>query len=188
VNQDRLASWNRVRQDGGAMIGGRIRDWIPEERIRSHRALRRLGALLHRPSLWRFNRRTVAQGLAIGLFVAFVPAPGQMLLAGIGAAWTNSNLPVSVAAVWLTNPLTIPPMFYAAYRLGAWLLGVHPEPVQSWSLAEVGRLLAECWQPFLLGCLIAGLASALLGYLLVHLGWRISIWRRWRRRRLALAA
>ena len=143
---------------------------------------------MHRPGLWRYNRRTIAKGLAIGLFVAFIPLPCQMLLAGIGAAWSNSNLPVSVAAVWLTNPLTMPPLFYLAFRVGATVLGHEMHIPQQWNAHEIWMATSQFMGTFLAGCLITGLAAALLGYLGVHIVWRVRIWRRWRRRRLALAA
>ncbi len=159
-----------------------MRKWLREDRIREHRALARLGHLLHRPGLWRYNRRALAKGLAIGLFVAFIPLPCQMLLAGLGAAWSNSNLPVSVAAVWLTNPLTIPPLFYLAFRVGASVLGYELHAPAEWSVQGVFALAGDALGPFLAGCLITGVAAALAGYVGVELAWRVRVWRRWRRR------
>ena len=54
-----------------------------------------------------------------------VVVPGY--LASVLAIVSRCNLPVAFALVWITNPLTIPPMFYFAYRLGAWLLGMDVE-------------------------------------------------------------
>ncbi len=159
-----------------------MRRWIGEERIRKQKWLARLGTRVHRPGLWRYNRRAIAKGLAIGLFVAFIPLPCQMLLAAIGAAWSNSNLPVSVAAVWLTNPITIPPLFYLAFRVGASLLGYELHAPADWSLQSVLHLAGEAVGPFLAGCLITGLVAALAGYVAVEAIWRVRIWRRWRRR------
>ncbi len=161
--------------------------WVPAERIRRDPRIARLGRWLARPGVWRFNRRAVARGLAVGLFVAFIPLPGQMLLAGLGACWSNSNLPVSVSAVWLTNPITMPPLFFFAYRVGVWALGAQAPMPGSWSWDALWGVVQQAWLPFLTGCLIVGLAAAVLGYLFVEISWRVAVWRRWRRRMLASA-
>jgi len=56
--------------------------------------------------------------MAVGLFCAFVPLPIQMLLAAAAAIIFRVNLPISVGLVWITNPVTIPPMFYFCYKVG----------------------------------------------------------------------
>jgi uncharacterized protein len=47
----------------------------------------------------------------------YMPPIGQMFMAAAAAIVLRVNLPISVALVWITNPLTIPPMFYFAYLL-----------------------------------------------------------------------
>lgn len=152
--------------------------------IRSHKHLRCFGTLLHKPSLWHLNRRSVATAFAVGLFFAFVPVPFQMVLAAGGAIIFNGNLPISVAMVWLTNPLTMPPIFYVAYLLGAWLLDVPSGNFNfdNLSLEWLFSGLASIWQPFLLGCLVMGVASAVIGYVGMHLAWKAMVLSRWRRR------
>ena len=158
-------------------------------RIRSHKRLQVFGTLLHDPNLWHLNRRSVAGAFAVGLFMAFVPLPFQMLLAAAVAVLVRVNLPLSVALVWVTNPLTMPPMFFAAYKLGAWLMGervqhVQFEPSVAWLMGEVGAT----WQPFLLGCFVAGAVSALIGYVTIRLLWRWHIVRAHHQRRRRDAA
>jgi uncharacterized protein (DUF2062 family) len=48
----------------------------------------------------------------VGLFCAFIPVPFQMLLAAPSAIIFSANLPVSIALVWITNPITMPPIFF----------------------------------------------------------------------------
>jgi len=162
-----------------------IQRYMPDhETIRSHKYLRCFGTLLHKPSLWHLNRRSVATAFAVGLFFAFVPVPFQMVLAAGGAIIFNGNLPISVALVWLTNPLTMPPIFYVAYLLGAWLLDV-PKGSFSFnnlSLEWLHSGLASAWQPFLLGCFVLGVMSAVIGYIGMRLAWRLMVLKRWRRR------
>jgi len=151
--------------------------------IREHKALRCFGRLLHEPALWHLNRHSLAKAVFVGLFCAMLPIPFQMVVAAAGAIWLHSNLPVSVALVWLTNPLTMPPIFYLAYVFGDWVLQVPEKDFQfeasaEWALHEMMII----WQPFLLGCILMGLISGVIGYVLVQYLWRANVMRRWEKR------
>ena len=158
--------------------------YMPDpQMIRDHKSLRFLGTLLHDPNLWHLNRHSVARAMAAGLFAAFIPAPMQMLIAASLAIPIRANLPISVGLVWLTNPLTMPPIFYCTYKMGSWLLGVPPmelpdELTWEWISGE----LAILWQPFLLGSVIVGVISAALGYGLTMLYWLWWVAHNWRKR------
>jgi uncharacterized protein (DUF2062 family) len=146
------------------------------DRIRSHKHLKVFGTLLHAPNLFHLNRRSASGAFAVGLFCAFVPLPGQMIMAAAAAILLRVNLPLSVALVWLTNPITVPPMFYGAYRLGAWLMGrefheIESELSMEWLAGEMGQI----WEPLLLGSLILGTLSAIIGYLTIRGLWRLHI-------------
>ncbi|WP_159217560.1 DUF2062 domain-containing protein, partial [Klebsiella pneumoniae] len=84
--------------------------------------------VLYNPNLWCLNRRSAAGAFAVGLFMAFVPLPSQMIMAAGLAIVLGVNLPLSIALVWITNPITMPVIFYFTYKLGAWLMGT---PAQS---------------------------------------------------------
>ena len=100
----------------------RLRKLIPSRnKLREFSALRPVAHLLNHPELWHLNRRGVSGAAFVGLFSAFIPVPSQMLLAAIIAIYVRVNLPISVALVWITNPITIPPMIYGSYRVGAWV-------------------------------------------------------------------
>jgi uncharacterized protein (DUF2062 family) len=167
-----------------------IRRYLPQpHRFKEHKYLRHLGERLSTPSLWHLNRRSVTRAVSIGLFVAFIPTPGQMPLAAIAAIWARANLPVSVSMVWLTNPLTMGPIFFFTYKVGTWLLGGPIQEIEfeaTWQWLQTKLLVV--WQPFLLGSLVVGLVVSLLGGLLVYYGWRLEVWRRWeeRKRRRAI--
>lgn len=148
--------------------------------IRENRALSCLGENINRPNLWLLNRHSVGRAFAIGLFCAWLPMPLQTLLAAFLAIFFRAHLPLSVALVFVTNPVTIPPMFYFAYRLGSFLLGVEVESVpmdMSWQWFTT--TLSVIWQPLLFGSLILGIISSMVGYLTIHLLWRKSIKQRW---------
>ncbi len=162
-----------------------IKRYTPNhETIRNHKHLQVFGQLLHDPNLWHMNRRSVAGAFAVGLFWAFIPMPFQMIAAAATAIPTRVNMPISVALVWISNPITMPPMFYFNYLVGTWILG-EPitngdfEPTMAWFSSSMGHI----WQPLYLGSLICGIVGALGGYLLLRALWRMHIISNWKKRR-----
>src|SRR5471032_766859 len=152
--------------------------------IREHKSLRFLGRLLHDPNLWHLNRHSVSRAMGIGLFAAFMPIPLQMLLAAVLAIIARANMPISVSLVWLTNPLTMPPIFYGTYKLGALLMQVPPRQLPDDLTWEwISGQLSTLWQPFLLGSLVAGVVLGALAYGLTLLYWRWWVGRQWRKRK-----
>jgi uncharacterized protein len=144
--------------------------------LREHRALRPLGALLHNQDIWHMTRRSISGAAFIGFFVAWLPIPGQMLVAGTAAILFRCNLPLSVALVWVTNPLTMPAMFFSAYKLGAWLLDRRLMVTSSGMTWQwITNELPQIWQPLLLGSVIFGLLSAGTAFVLVRLIWRLHV-------------
>ena len=154
------------------------------ESIRDHKHLRFLGTLLHDPNILHLNRRSVSGAFIVGLFWAFVPIPFQMVFSAISAIAARVNLPISVALVWLTNPLTMGPVYYFAYKLGSWILATPIQKVKfELSYDWVTQELSQIWEPFLLGCLVCGVACALLGYVFVRIFWRLHVISSWKRRK-----
>ena len=142
--------------------------------VREHSHLKFLGTLIHKENLWHINRNSIANAVAIGLFCAFIPIPFQMILAALLAILIGANIPASVLLVWISNPLTITPIFYLCYKVGQWILQT---PITEFSDSNgIDRLLEieHLWQ-FLLGCFIMSCVSAALGYSLVKVVWRLHI-------------
>ncbi len=171
-----------------------IKRYLPDpQKIRDHKTLRFLGPLLQDPNILHLNRRSVSGAFAVGLFCALLPVPFQMVLAAIGAIMARVNLPISVVLVWVTNPLTIPPIFFFAHQVGTWILGtpdlhMNFEFTTEWMTKE----LAIIWKPLLLGSLTVGIISAITGYVTIQIIWRRLVRRSWklrcRRRRAAREA
>jgi len=69
------------------------------------------------------NRRTVTRGVAIGLFWGFIPMPMQMLAVMATTPLLRFNVPIAISMVWLSNPFTMPPMYYMEYLTGNLILG-----------------------------------------------------------------
>ncbi|MCP1477362.1 uncharacterized protein (DUF2062 family) [Pseudomonas sp. EB276 TE3739] len=152
--------------------------------IREHKSLRFLGKLLHDPNLWHLNRHSVARAMAVGLFAAFLPIPAQMLVAAALAVMVRGNMPIAVSLVWLTNPITMPAVFFCTYQAGAFLMDVparHLPDELTWEW--ISGELSTLWQPFLLGSVVVGLVLGILAYFLVMLYWRWWVARQWRRRK-----
>lgn len=152
--------------------------------LHRNKFLRVLGKPLQNPGLWHLNRNSVAGGVSIGLFMAFVPVPFQMLLAAAAAMAFGCNLPIAVLMVWVTNPLTITPLFFAAYKLGALLLDEMPRVIEfSISFHWLTTKFIAVWKPLLLGCLVIGVACAAVGNATVRVVWRLNVLHRWNARR-----
>ena len=162
-----------------------IKRYLPDpQKIRDHKQLRCLGPLLKDPNILHLNRRSVSGAFAVGLFFAFWPVPFQMLFAAIGAIFARVNLPISVVLVWISNPFTIPPIFYFTYTLGTWILGTPVLHVDfAFTIEWMTDELSLIWKPLLLGSFITGSVSATAGYISIQVIWRRLVKRSWKRRR-----
>jgi uncharacterized protein (DUF2062 family) len=161
-----------------------IKSYLPNyHSIRRSGWLQILGKRLHHPALWHLHRRSVAGALGSGVFVAFIPLPSQMLIAAALSVLLRVNLPLAVAAVWITNPITIPPIFYFTNRIGAWMLD--SEPLRFYfelSWAWLIHNLEIIWEPLLVGSLTVGIILGSLTYLVVIFAWRCHVILAWRKR------
>jgi len=145
-------------------------------RVKQHKHLRIFGDVLHEPNLWHVNRRSMAGAVAVGLFFAWVPMPTQMLMAAAAAIMFRTNMALSVALVWISNPFTIPPMFYFAYLVGTWVIGEPPQDFAfQLSFEWLADELASSWMPFLTGCLILATSSSMIGYFAVSQFWVYTV-------------
>ncbi len=154
------------------------------ELIRQNKYLKMLGPWMQRANIWHLNRRSASGALALGVFSAWMPIPFQMILAAILAIIAGVNMPLAIATVWISNPITMPVMFYAAYLMGTWVMnwertGFHFELSWGW-LADS---LHDYGPPFLLGCALLGLICSLGTYLVINSLWRYSILFSWKKRR-----
>jgi uncharacterized protein (DUF2062 family) len=146
--------------------------------------MRPFQAVLHHPEYWSLNRRSVTRAVALGMFCAFIPLPVQMPFAAVGAVLFRINVPVAIAGVFVTNPLTTVPIFYAAYWIGCFMLGQPSDRFSfemSWQWVQSDLL--PVWKPFLLGCFALGVGSALLSYVLLGSLWHLSLVRQYYERK-----
>lgn len=166
-----------------------LRRWLPDAAtLRASRWLRWLGPLLERPWLWQVNRRGIAMGFAIGLFIGLLIPFGQALLAGAAAVWLRANLAAAVLATLVSNPLTTPLILIGAYHVGAALLDAPPDPPGSAPEAGWMDRALDMGEPLLVGLLVVSSAAAVLGYASVIALWRVSSLLRLRRKQLSARA
>jgi len=173
---------------------GRFR-WITRhiptrETIGEYRLLRPFAPHLSHPSLWRMNRRSVPRAVALGLFVAAIIPVMHTAVAAILAIPARANVAVAALFTLVVNPLTIPPLYYGAYRIGSWELHhdaalVNPADAERFS-SELSRMLF--WLHHASGSIAVGVLTiatlmGLSGYFGAKLAWRIWCGKRWRKRR-----
>jgi hypothetical protein len=186
---------------------GRLKRWLPHpDSIRNARWARWFGPMIHHPRLWHISRRGIALGFALGIFWGLLIPVGQIPLAGGAAILLRANVPVAMASTFVSNPITFGPLYYAAYKLGSWLVGgeqgelppgfedqgAWPDPVQViqplpnahemgffeglWARAE------SMGKPLLLGLAIIAISGGVLAYVSVNALWRLNARIAWRRR------
>jgi hypothetical protein len=165
-----------------------IRDRLPsQDALERNRWLKPFAATLSSPLVWRFNRRGVARGVALGLFAAFAVPLAQTPFAAAFALAARANLPVAALATFVTNPLTVPPLYLLAYSVGRSVLSFRAT-VDAALKAEdnrFDRLVTQFFETVgatYIGLLLFALLAAGLGYAITHLVWRIAVSRRWARR------
>ena len=132
-------------------------------------------------------------GLAVGVFFGLLVPIAQIPLAAAAAVLLRANIPSAVASTLVTNPITFAPVYYAAFHLGEWLLGVggtvaEAELVQVAEHTSTGfslwmDRLSSIGAPLALGLATLAASLSIVLYFLVHWVWRLHIARAWQNRR-----
>jgi uncharacterized protein (DUF2062 family) len=134
----------------------RLRRLMPTpETIAGNRWLRWLGPSVLHPRLWHLSRRGVAMGVAVGVFFAFITPIAQIPLSAGLSVLLRANVPAAVVATLVNTPPTFGPVYYAAWKLGSWVLrepvddahapqiltgaGLRPSPGESGADAAAGQ-------------------------------------------------
>lgn len=172
-----------------------LRRWLPDpERLRANRWLRWLGPALLAPRLWHFTRRSVALGVALGVFFGLLIPIAQIPLSAAAAIVLRANIPVAVTSTLISNPVTYAPLYYVSYRLGSALIGGEAprqdtapaaarEPGVAGWLGFWWQRIAALGRPLLLGMAIMAATAGLTAWLLITWLWRLKVWWAWRQRR-----
>lgn len=132
--------------------------------------------MLGQPRLFHVSRRSVVPAIAIGLFCAWFPIPGQMLLATLGAIVFRANIPLAALTTLVSNPVTMGPLFYLGYRVGRAILQTPALPFNfelSWEWLTSG--MASIAEPMFVGCFVLASATAAISHVSLNLLWRASV-------------
>jgi uncharacterized protein (DUF2062 family) len=161
-----------------------------------HRLLPDINSLLSKPSLgwirslamdpnlFHINRHSVSLAFAIGAFCAFIPLPGQTLIAVMLCYCLGANLPIGMIVIWISNPVTITPMFYLTYQLGSSILDTQAAQFSAQMDWEWFKSLgADVLKPLFLGSLICGSILSIASYFAVFQLWRWKVLKNWQDRK-----
>ncbi|MDP2227761.1 MAG: DUF2062 domain-containing protein [Moraxellaceae bacterium] len=170
-------------------------------RVRDNRWLNWLGPGLFDPRLWHFRRRSVAAGVAIGVFFGLLVPVAQIPASAGAALLLRANLPAAIGSTLVTNPLTVAPIYMLAHRVGSRLLDEEnggearalvvaseagdysPTAINAGWWERTLASLNRVGRPLLLGLAIFAVGTGLIVYVLIMLLWRLQVVRAWQRRR-----
>ena len=145
----------------------RIRGELPTaEGLARHRWLRPVAHRLFEHGLWHVRTESVARGVAIGMFWAFIVPFAQIVFAAAHCVWWRANIPIAAGITFITNPFTIGGWLWLAYQLGAHL--VAPGEAATDATGWLGTLQQLGW-PTVVGMVIFAVGGAALGYAAVKL-------------------
>jgi uncharacterized protein (DUF2062 family) len=162
------------------------------ESFENNRFLRPFAQRVFHPALWRFTRRSVPRGVALGLLVGiFLLIPGVQI-AGVAllALPVRANIPLGAAMTFLSMPATTPFILAASVYIGNRALHLTADVSRFSQLIEQGAsisqwfywLVSDAAPALLTGLFIISVVSAAIGYVLAAAFWRLWIVRKWRRR------
>ncbi|MEY4837641.1 MAG: hypothetical protein RLZZ475_1500 [Pseudomonadota bacterium] len=150
-----------------------------------------LAPIAHRflsPELWRFTRRSVPRGVALGLFAAFIIPVGQIFLSAFLALPMRANVPLAALLTFVTNPFTLPFWLVVANRIGEFLLQFNVAGISlpvasaddgSWDMLAT---IYEMGAATLLGGAVLATVTPLLGWIISGWVWRAVVARKRARR------
>ncbi|MXP14403.1 DUF2062 domain-containing protein [Altererythrobacter confluentis] len=170
-----------------------LADWLrrnfpTREQMAANKYLKPIAHRFLSPELWRFTRRSVPRGVALGMFAAFIVPVGQIFLAAFLALPARANVPLSALVTFITNPFTLPFWLIIANKTGSFVLkidaatmGAANEQISSGRWQQFGWFL-ETAGVTAFGFVVLSVVSAAIGYVISSFVWRFIVARRRQRR------
>ena len=175
-----------------------LKKYLPSHAaVSENRHIARFGSLLTHHNLWHLHRRSVAGGVAAGMFAGLIPGsnPVQFTAAALLAIGFRVNLPIAVIVTLYSNPFTIVPLYYLAFKLGKLVVmdssaampdlafQLEGKGFREWMPAALDWL-TSVGKPLLIGLPLLAVLLAAISYPLVRIGWRCHVVHAWRRRKM----
>ncbi|WP_373020327.1 DUF2062 domain-containing protein [Thiomicrorhabdus sp.] len=130
---------------------------------------------------WAGDRKSFARAGFIGSFCMMLPVPFQMVLGSVFAYYLRANIPLATALAWITNPITMWPIWYGGYKFGVFVMGTEdlydissniPIASEQW----FNEVFPHIWQPFFFGNMILGVMIGSVLYIFIaHFHW-LNVW------------
>ncbi len=124
---------------------------------------------------FNINRKMITKGVAIGIFWAFIPMPMQMLAVVATTLFTRFNVPIAIVMVWLSNPFTMPFMYYIEYLTGNFILGKEKIENTELSIEWFSNHLGDIFLPLYVGTAFYSIMFSSLVYVLLNWLWVRSV-------------
>jgi len=121
------------------------------------------------------NRKSITKGILIGLFWGFIPMPMQMLAVLAITPFLKFNVPIAISMVWLSNPITMPFMYYMEYQTGNYLLGTDGVENIEYTLDWLLNHFWEIFKPLYLGTAVYSIGVSSLIYYIINFLWIVSV-------------
>lgn len=130
------------------------------------------------------NRKSVTRGVLIGFFWAFIPMPSQIVAMIFTAFFIRFNVPIALNIIFLSNPLTFPPMYYMEYATGNFILGNEGLTNIEWTLEWIWDHSGDIIVPLYVGTAFYSFVVTPVIYLLVNWAWIYSVHSEKKRRQI----
>jgi uncharacterized protein (DUF2062 family) len=182
------------KQDKGG-LGGWFQRHVPtREQLERNRFIKPFAHRVLHSELWRFTRRSVPRGVALGLFVGVMIPLAHFVVATFLAVFVRANIPAALLATFIGFPVVYVFIVALAYKIGEWLLHVDAsttiqplsETLQGTQTGTLLERLTGAGSETALGLFVIATVLASVGYLVTSLGWRWWVGAK-RKRRLAEA-
>lgn len=179
----KLASWTH-------------RNMPTREQMARSRWVKPFAGRVLRSELWRFTRRSVPRGVALGMLVGIIIPFAQILFASLLCLTVRANVPVASLTTFITNPVTTPLIWVFAYKVGSWLLQVDAmtviapvnSAIQHSQFDDMLTWLTGATLVTAFGLVVVAVIAAAISYLATSFAWRGWIARKRRARTARMRA